>query len=61
MCLGRGVVHVPNCNSFLFTEAKRNMSGDEDDFNNKENRIAFKFFPSKQGAEGFPSLSDRKN
>jgi len=35
---------VPNCKSFLVTEAERSMSGDAHDFNNIETRVIIKFF-----------------
>ena len=50
---------MPNCKTFLVTEAERNMSSDDGDFNNTENRAVFKFLPASQGAEGNSRLSDR--
>jgi len=35
---------VPNCKSFLVTEAERSMSGDARDFNNIPTRAVIKFF-----------------
>ena len=35
---------MPNCKSFLVTEAERSMSGDAHDFNNIETRVIIKFF-----------------
>jgi len=35
---------VPNCKSFIVTEAERSMSGDARDFSNKETRAVIKFF-----------------
>ena len=35
---------MPNCKSFLVTEAERKMSGDARHFNNIETRAVIKFF-----------------
>ena len=43
---------MPNCKSFLVTEAEGSMSGDARDFNNIDTRTVIKFFfPARQGAE----------
>ena len=52
---------MPNCNTFLVTEAERNMSSDDGDFNNTENRAVFKFLPARQFAEGNSRLCYRNN
>ena len=53
---------MPNCKSFLVTEAERKMSGDARDFNNIETRavklFVFYFF-ARQGTEGNARHSDR--
>ena len=51
---------MPNCKSFLVTEAEGSMSGDARDFNNIDTRTVIKFFfPSRRGAEGISRYSDR--
>jgi len=51
---------VPNCKSFLLTEAEGSMSGDAHDFNNTETRAVIKFFVlAREGAEGNSRHSDR--
>jgi len=52
---------MPNCNTFLVTEAERNMSSDDGYFNNTENRATFTFLPTRQYAEGNSSLSHNNN
>ena len=42
---------MPNCKSFLVTEAERKHAGDARDFNNMETRAVIKFFFFLQGKE----------
>ena len=52
---------MPNCKSFLLTEAERSMSRDARDFNYMETRAVIKFFSphTRQGAEGNSRHCDR--
>jgi len=50
---------VPKCMSFLLQRLKGSMSGDTGHFNNTETHAVFKFFFTRQDAEGNSRHSDR--
>ena len=58
-CLKKGSVHVPNCKSFLVTEAERSMSSDAGDFSKIEKRTDINYFPARHSANGNLRHSDR--
>ena len=57
--LKMGSVHVPNCKSFLDTEAGRKHAKRRAVFQQHGDAITHLFFPARQTAEGNSRLSDK--